>query len=294
MSRNTTFEPGRMTLPNFLGIGAMRAGTSWLFVQLRNHKDVYISEQKELNFFNDFYDHGIGWYGSHFPSPTESMKYRAIGEITPTYMDDPDAPLRIHRHVPNSRFIVMLRNPVDRAYSEYTKTLRNLNFKGTFDEFIERSKGVLERGYYTKQLERYFRLFSRKQFLFLIFEEAISNHQATIHRLASFLEIDPDGFDVNRMKQAINSSYLPRAPRLYSSAVKVRRFLVKRNLGWVPPIAEKIGLINAGRYIFRFHGPRSDLPKMDEQTRKRLNRLYREEVHRLREVLAEDLSTWRK
>lgn len=282
-----------MTLPNFLGIGAMRAGTSWLFVQLRNHKDVYISEQKELNFFNDFYDHGIGWYCSHFPSVKESVKYRAIGEITPTYMDDPDAASRIHVHVPNSRFIVMLRNPVDRAYSEYTKTLRNLNFKGTFDEFIERSKGVLERGYYTKQLERYFRLFSRNQFLFLIFEDAISNHQATIQRLASFLEIDPNGFDVNRMKQTINSSYLPRAPRLYTSAVKVRRFLVKRNLGWVPPIAEKIGLISASRYIFRFRGPRSNLPKMDEKTRKRLNDVYLQEIRTLEELLEHDLSIWR-
>jgi hypothetical protein len=287
------FKPGNMTLPTFLGIGAMRAGTSWLFVQLRNHKDVYISEQKELNFFNDFYDRGIGWYCSHFPSAKESLKYRAIGEITPTYMDDPDAASRIHVHVPNSRFIVMLRNPVDRAYSEYTKTLRNLNFRGTFDEFIKRSKGVLERGYYTKQLERYLELFSRDQFLFLIFEDAISDHPATIRRLASFLEIDPEGFDINRMKQTINSSYLPRAPGLYSSAVKVRRFLVKQNLGWVPPIAEKIGLIRASRYIFRFHGPRSDLPRMDEKTRKRLNGLYQAEIHDLQKLLGHDLSIWR-
>jgi hypothetical protein len=282
-----------MTFPNFLGIGAMRAGTSWLFVQLRSHKDVYISEQKELNFFNDFYDRGIGWYTSHFPSPKDSVKYRAIGEITPTYMADPETASRIHAHVPDSRFVVMLRNPVNRAYSEYTKTLRNLNFQGTFDEFIAQTKGVLERGYYSKQLERYFEFFPRDQFLFLIFEDAISDHQATIYKLASFLEIDPNGFDVNRMKQTINSSYLPRAPGLYASAVKLRRFLVKKNLGWVPPMAEKIGLISASRYVFQFRGPRSDLPKMDENTRKRLNHLYRAEVHTLQKLLGHDLSVWR-
>ncbi|MBI3799922.1 MAG: sulfotransferase domain-containing protein [Deltaproteobacteria bacterium] len=143
-----------MTLPNFLGIGVMRAGTTWLYAQLRTHKQVYISPQKELNFFTDFYDRGIGWYSGHFPSAQEAVQYKAIGEITPTYIADPDAPARIRAHMPESRLIVMLRNPVDRAYSEYTKTLRNFNFKGTFADFVAQSKNVLDRGYYTEQLER--------------------------------------------------------------------------------------------------------------------------------------------
>lgn len=281
-----------MTLPNFLGIGAMRSGTSWLYDQLRGHKDVYMSEQKELNFFNDFYDHGIDWYRGHFPSAKDAVKYKAIGEITPTYMADPEVPSRIRAHIPDSRFIVILRNPVYRAYSEYTKRLRDFNFAGTFDEFVERCDGVLARGYYTEQLQRYFRLFARDQFLILIFEEAVSSHQATIQRLAEFLDIDPNGFDPDRMKQRVNPSYLPRMPRLYSTYVRARQFLVKRNLGRVLATAEKLGLLDAGRHIVRFRGPRSELPKIDKKVQEQLSKLYSREIQNLGELLGREISIW--
>lgn len=282
-----------MSLPNFLGIGAMRSGTSWLYVQLRSHKDVYMSEQKELNFFNDFYSNGIEWYRGHFPSDKEAANYKAVGEITPTYLTDPEAPSRIHSHIPDCRFIAILRNPVHRAYSEYTKRLRDFNFNGTFDEFVERFHEVLARGYYTKQLENYFRVFSRDRFLILIFEETVGNHQAATQKLSTFLQIDPNGFDLSRMQQKVNPSYLPRLPGLYSSAVKMRQSLVKKNLGRVLTAAEKLGLIHAARQIVRFRGPRSELPKMDEKTRKRLSGVYLPEIHTLEELLEHDLSTWR-
>jgi Sulfotransferase domain len=281
-----------MILPNFLGIGAMRAGTSWLYLQLRSHQHVYMSRRKELNFFNDFYDQGIDWYRGHFPSIEDAAKYKAIGEITPTYMADSKVPSRIRAHIPDSRFLVMLRNPSDRAYSEYTKALRNLNFRGTFDDFINCREGVLTRGYYTEQLKSYFQLFARNQFLILIFEEAISNHEATIRKLAAFLNIDPHGFDLNRMKERVNASYLPRMPALYTSAVKLRDFLLKRNLGRVLTSAEKIGLIQAVRCVVRFRGPRSELPNMDEAIRRRLSNVYSREIYSLENLLGRELSIW--
>ena len=281
-----------MSLPNFLGIGAMRSGTSWLYDQLRSHKQVYMSEQKELNFFNDFYDEGIEWYRGHFPSAKDAAKYKAIGEITPTYMAAPEVPSRILAHIPNARFIVILRNPINRAYSEYTKSLRDSNFAGTFDQFVERYDDVLARGRYTEQLRRFFRLFARDQFLVLVFEEAVSSHGATIQRLAEFLEIDPNGFDLDRMKQRVNPSYLPRMPRLYSSYVRARQFLVKRKLGQVLTTAQKFGLLDAGRRIARFGGPRSELPKIDERARERLSKFYSREIRDLGELLGRELSIW--
>ncbi len=152
---------------------------------------------------------------------------------------------------------------------------------------------VLARGYYTEQLENYFRLFSRDRFLILIFEETVGNHQAATQKLSTFLQIDPNGFDLNRMQQKVNPSYLPRMPSLYSSAVKMRQSLVKKNLGRVLTAAEKLGLIHAARQVVRFRGPRSELPKMDEETRKRLNGVYLQEIHTLEKLLGQDLSTWR-
>jgi hypothetical protein len=281
-----------MTLPNFLGIGAMRCGTSWAYEQLRGHRDVYMSEQKELNFFNDFYHYGIDWYATRFPSADAAAKYKAIGEITPTYMADADVPARIHAHIPDARFIVILRNPVDRANSEYTKRLRDFNFKGTFDDFVRRTDGVLARGCYAKQLESYFRVFSRDKFLILVFEDALSKPQEALERIAKFLEIAPHGFDLNRMEKKINPSYLPRMPLLYASYVKTRQYLVRRNCGRVLTAAKKLGLLHAGRYIVRWGGPRAELPRMDEKTRKQLNEFYLPEIRTLEDLIGEDLSIW--
>lgn len=282
-----------MTLPNFLGIGAMRSGTSWLYEQLRAHKDVYMSAQKQLNFFIAFYDYGIEWYCKYFPSEKEAIKYKVIGEITPTYMAHPDVASRIHHYIPDCRFIVMLRNPTDRAYSEYTKTLRNWNFQGTFDDLVERHEDILARGYYAKQLERYFQFFPRNQFLILIFENTMSNPRAALEKLARFFEIDPSGFNLNRMQKKINASYLPRTPRLYSSAALARRYFAKNNMGYIDTMAARIGLKQVARYIFRFRGPRSELPKLDGKTRVRLNNLYSQEIRNLEKLLDEDLSIWK-
>jgi hypothetical protein len=282
-----------MTLPNFLGIGAMRSGTSWLYVQLRSHGDVYMSEPKELNFFTDFYSNGIQWYSGHFPAEKEAARFKAIGEITPTYLADAEAPSRMHRHMPDCRFIVMLRNPVERAYSEYTKALRDRNYGGSFDEFVRGSEDILRRGNYTDQLARYFQFFPRDRFLILIFEDAVSRHEATIQRLAAFLDIDPKGFDIERMKRKVNPSYLPRMPGLFSSYIKLRRYLVSRNLGRVISTAEKIGLADVGRQLFRGGGPRSELPSLDERTRNRLAQIYLPQIHKLEELLGAPVTAWR-
>jgi hypothetical protein len=251
-----------------------------------------MSEQKELNFFNDFYHYGIDWYAARFSSAGAGTKYKAIGEITPTYIADVDVPARIHAHIPAVRFIVILRNPVDRAHSEYTKRLRDFNFKGTFDDFVGRSEGVLARGCYARQLQRYFRFFSPDQFLILVFEEALSRPQTALQKIANFLGIPPDGFDVNQMEKKINPSYLPRMPWLYSSYVKTSQYLTRRNCGVVLTVAKKFGLLNAGRHIVRWGGSRAELPTMDEQTRKRLAQYYLPEIRALEKLIGRDLSLW--
>ena len=114
-----------------------------------------------------------------------------------------------------------------------------------------------------------------------------------MERLARFLDIDPSGFNAEGTGKKVNASYLPRMPRLYSSAVKLRRFFMKNHMEWVDTAVNKIGLTQAARHIFRFGGPRSELPKMDDQTRARLNDRYAQEVQKLEKLLSADLSIWR-
>jgi hypothetical protein len=282
-----------MTLPNFLGIGALRSGSSWLNEQLRNHREIFIPVQKELNFFTEFYESGIDWYAGHFPASDKAASYKAIGEITPTYVGDPRVPARIHRHLPDCRLILILRNPIERAYSEYTKAMRDSNFRGSFDDLVEQKQGLLARGDYSQHLARYLEWFPRDRFLILIFETMISDHRGTAQKLGQFLGIDPDGFDIVRMQRQVNASYLPRLPGLFSAAIKVRNSLTRNRLGWVTAVAADLGLAPVARRLFRFGGPRAALPALDEPTRRRLEDHYAPEIERLERLLDQDLSLWK-
>ena len=85
-----------MTLPTFLGIGAMRAGTTWLHDLLASHPDVFVpARRKEVNFFSFYYERGLSWYERFFPPESEAQNYRAIGEISPIYLYCDPCPERI-------------------------------------------------------------------------------------------------------------------------------------------------------------------------------------------------------
>src|SRR5688572_14326389 len=103
-------------LPDFLIVGAMRSGTTSLHKYLQAHPDVFVASGKEVHFFDRRYGRGLDWYRSRFAGVTTE---RVVGEATPAYMYDENAIARIAHDLPDARLIVVLRNPVDRAYSHY-------------------------------------------------------------------------------------------------------------------------------------------------------------------------------
>ncbi|MGD8869483.1 MAG: sulfotransferase, partial [Gemmatimonadales bacterium] len=140
-----------MTLPNFLGIGAPRAGTTWLNTLLASHPDVFTpTVRDEINFFDYYYERGVEWYETLFPEPESAVRYRAIGEITPQYLECEECPERIFTLLPDSKLIVMLRHPVARAYSQYGLYVQRRNYKGSFEDFVAAKPRSLERGFYSR------------------------------------------------------------------------------------------------------------------------------------------------
>ena len=136
-----------MTLPNLLGLGAQRAGTTWLDGVLRGHPDIFLpSRRKEVHFFDRYFQRGVDWYSTYFPRISLASDFKWIGEITPAYLYDPSVPARILATLPDCHFIVTLRNPADRAYSQYCYKVRNTADKRTFAEFIDEEQDALERG----------------------------------------------------------------------------------------------------------------------------------------------------
>ena len=137
----------QMTLPDFLGIGVQRGGTTWLHTLLASHPDVFMpSRRKEIRFFEKYYDRGLGWYSEFFCPPAEASRYKAIGEISTQYYDDEASPRRIHADLPEAKLIIMLRHPVSRAYSHYGFVVQRMNYRGTFEEFLASRPKALEKG----------------------------------------------------------------------------------------------------------------------------------------------------
>ena len=102
--------------PNFIGIGAQKCASTWVYKVLQDHPQAYVSEPKELNFFSYYYNHGFQWYERFFENTRDRI---AVGEISPSYFNASAAPYRVCQYNSNMRVIVTLRDPVERAYSHH-------------------------------------------------------------------------------------------------------------------------------------------------------------------------------
>jgi Sulfotransferase domain len=277
-----------VTLPNFLGIGTMRSGTTWLDVQLRSHPAIYLpARRKEVHFFDEYYHRGLGWYQQFFPPAHEAPQYKAIGEITPQYIYNPEAPCHIRACIPDCKLIAILRNPVERAYSEYGLRVRNRAVQQPFSSFLEQERGAYERGFYTQQLERYLRYFPRHHMLVLIFERVTHEPQHALTQVAEFLQVAPDLFNQHTMHQRIGVSYRPRLPRARAIAKYYARWLRRRDMDWLPNLAKALG-------ILRMFGNRGAFPPMEAGIRAALLKSYEPDIAALEKLLGEDLSLWRE
>ena len=217
----------RRALPDFLIIGTERGGTSSLFKYLSRHPHVAPSLRKETEFFNRHFDRGVDWYRSHFQLQERKRLAEATGrqslafEATPMYLQDPRVAARVAELLPDSRLIVLLRNPVARALSGW-KHMTELGFETlSFEEAIDAEEsrtapelermlseplyfsrayhrfGYIDRGKYAEQLERWFEVFPRDRVLILESERFYRDTADVFGEITDFLDLpkwEPDEF----------------------------------------------------------------------------------------------------
>ncbi|WP_307411852.1 sulfotransferase domain-containing protein [Neobacillus ginsengisoli] len=192
-------------MPDFLIIGAMKCGTTTLYKNLVKHSSIVSARRKELHFFDkdDEFIKGVDWYREQFPllfkKKFKDKSPFITGEASPRYLFIPEVPQRVFEAMPQVKLIVLLRNPVDRAYSHYhhfkRKGLESLSFEeaikkeenGLLDSNINRN--YLARGKYYEQLKRWMNLFSREQFLILKSEDYFRDPIAGINQVCQFLNV---------------------------------------------------------------------------------------------------------
>lgn len=189
-------------LPNWLGLGPGRAGTTTLFEILKTHPDIYLSPQKECSFFNfegQLTELDLAWYeATYFNTYSGQL---SIGEISPRYFPSFSAHLNVNKLLGNNtKFIITLRNPVDRALSHYRHEIKNLYEIRSFPDVMNlvpttsgmRSSNIyIQHSLYSSNLARWLSLFPKENFLILYFEKDIAkNLKYTLKRICEHLEVD--------------------------------------------------------------------------------------------------------
>ncbi|MDV3347652.1 sulfotransferase [Leptolyngbyaceae cyanobacterium CCMR0082] len=206
-------------LPDWLIIGAQKGGTSSLFFYLQQHPEIGFAPEitKEVHYFDWHHQHYLDWYRAHFPLKIsyKLSNIRSTGEATPEYLFHPLAPNRISKSLPDAKFLIILRNPINRAYSHWKMSIRHghetLNFldaieaeedrlgqerehlKTQGDEYSWHSPlawfSYLSRGRYTEQIEHWLKFFSREKLLILRSEDMFSNPHEVLSKTTHFLEL---------------------------------------------------------------------------------------------------------
>src|SRR5207248_7971621 len=232
--------------------GTQKGGTSALDSFLRQHPEICMPDtKKELHFF-DREDENADYkkYHANFkPKP----KQRVIGEASPMYMYWETAPYRIWKYNPKMKWILALRNPVERAFSAWNMEIKRGKEKLAFAEAIEKEPercrealplqhrvySYVDRGFYAHQVRRLFNIFSKENVLVLLSEELRNEHQKTLRRVFEFLGVD--------------SSFVPPEASVFEQEYT---------------------------------------DKINNQLRARLMEIFQFDVKELERMLGKDLSTW--
>jgi hypothetical protein len=263
--RNGIWAYGRATsalrpLPDFLVLGAQKAGTTALYAYLRRHPQITGPSWKEVSYFDRHYARGEGWYRGNFPNLART-RGKLVGEASPSYLFHPLAPERVRTLVPGVRLVALVRNPVDRALSHYHHEValgrERLSFEEALDAEEERLRGEEERlrsdpryfsrewwshtyqarGRYAEQLERWLAVFPREQLLIVPSEDLGADPEAAHGTVLDFLGASPHRLE--SYPRVYEREYEPMKPetreRLATEFREPNRRLYEllgRDLGW--------------------------------------------------------------
>lgn len=273
----------QLRLPDFIGVGPGRTGTTWLHEVLNGR--VNLPEGiKETDFFTTNYYKGIDWYADHFRN---ADSVRPVGEINP-YFGFPEAAERIAAHIPRCKIICTFRNPVERIYSAYKLWRHYTLTRFPIDEFLEKVPQVIEVTRYAKHLPDWRARFGDDRVLVLLNDDLRANPQGYLDRVCEFIGIEKYPVPAAGAGEMINSiNDLPRFPRF---ARKARHFMY-----WLEE-KQNYATINflerAGVWKFSFGGG-PKFPALNQATEARLHDLMGPEIDALEPMIGRDLSMWK-
>lgn len=301
-----------MTMPNFLLIGAAKYGTSSMYRYLDQHPEIYMSRNKEPNFFAyegwqpNYSGPGDAEASTNRLSVTNIQDYqalfqgvrseKAIGEASTFYLYIPETPSRIKHYIPNGKLIAILRHPVDRSYSFYLHLRRDGREPlRDFHQALEQEERRMANnwspvwrykqfGFYSVQLQRYLEQFDRSQMKIYLYEDWQSKPLEVMQDIFQFLGVD-ERFVPDMSVRYNRSSHIYKSTLVYNLLTKPSG--IKDILRPLIPTKLRQSMA-ANVYRKNMDKPKPLTPKM----RRQLLPIFREDILKLQDILGRDLSKW--
>ena len=280
--------------PNFLVVGAAKSGTTSLLRYLEGTQGVYMSERGSNYFSSTSFVHNL-----RLPVVREKEKYlelfsgvtdeKAIGEVCTSYLYSPEANIRIKQEIPNARIIMILRDPIQRAYSHYlmnvgvgTQTLPF--YEALQKDYYSKDKpfGIaflyVDQGLYARQLERYIGTFGRENVKVLIFEEFIKDTRSAVKDVLNFLDVNAN--PPENIQKEYNTFFIPKSK---ISKLIIGNKIIRRISQIVPETKLKSDIRKA------VAGESIKKPPVSDKAKSFLEEIFRDDVKALETILGRTL-----
>lgn len=275
--------------PNFLVVGAAKAGTTWLYSCLRSHPDVFVPLNKEIHFFSygNLYSNGIDWYENFFSDVTNEI---AIGEISPSYLSLPDAAERIFQYNPHMKLIFILRDPIQRAYSHYCMALSQQKVSSNIELGMTTDIPQVTWSLYYQQVLRFTNLFPLENMKFVIFEDLKTNPDSILEEIFDFIGVQPSRIQVSATNPKNKKKPLPKYPTLSRFLRKLYGDCEQTS----PHVQGLLQYLRAEGYFNFFHrfNHGESMPEISERKRAELSFFFQEDIENLSNLIEKDLSHW--
>jgi len=274
---------------DFIGIGAQKAATSWIYACLNDHPEVCMPI-KEINFFSRDrnWKRGFGWYYDIYSNCGSKIK----GEFSTSYLSCNKSPSRIFSNLGDIKIIVCLRNPIDRAYSNYINDIKSgvVGKNTTFSQALKSHPEYIESAKYYEQLSNYMRYFSKDKIFVLIYDDIEANPLAFIQSIYKFIGVN-DKYTSSFTDKKLNTARVPHfifidkfinTVSLFMNMLKIHYFawLIKKTR--LPSLIRSINTKNNNNTCMEY----SDIDK------KHIYSMLSDDISKLESILGRTLPDW--
>ncbi|WP_205479969.1 sulfotransferase family protein [Sphingomonas arenae] len=266
-------------LPSFLVIGAVKAATTWINVQLQDHPDIFMPNP-EPHFFSTEFDRGLDHYRSLFAPAAPGQ---LVGEKSADYFAHRDAPARVAALLPSARLVVQLRNPVERAYSDYKMLFRRGTIRGRPEEYLRHGSEqprFLEGGLYGRHLHRWLEHFPADQLHVLLYEDVRENAEEAVTGVCRHIGAEP------RYSERVGTR------PVNDGAAQLLPLGMRQLLAPLKPLAQPLRGTAGFERIRGLFAKQVDYPPLRPDTRAWLADYYARDVEQLQSLIGRDLGHW--